>query len=289
MKNNKVGIIIFLIPALLLFILIFGLSIVVLISTSFTDWTIGLKPNFVGLSNYIELLSNKDFLKALTNTVLWIIQQLTVHVAIGVLVALILTRKKFYWKFVRTVYMIPNIISAAAIGLMFTILLNPEFGVVNEIIRKCGFSNFDQNWFMDKDTAFFAVSLIWVPYAATVTILVLAELAAIDPSIIEAASVDGASNFQINIRILLPMLRNIIGTCAILAGTSMLQKLDVLMMTTKGGPLNYTLNLPLYIYQTALTENNFGLANSAGVYLIIVGLITVFSISKLFRMGRSDV
>ena len=68
----------------------------------------------------------------------------------------------------------------------------------------------------------------------------------------------------------------------------MLQKLDTLMMTTKGGPLNRTLNVPLYIYQTALTDNNFALANTAGVYLILIGLITVLVINRAFRLGHSD-
>lgn len=289
MKKNRLGIALFLTPALLLFALIFGLSIVMLVGTSFTDWSIGNPISFKGVQNYIELLKDGDFIKAVSNTVVWIILQATVHVAIGVLVALILARKKFYWKFVRTVYMIPNIISAAAVGLMFTILLNPEFGIVNELIRRFINPDFDQNWFMSKDTAFWAVTFIWLPYAATVTILTLAEIAAIDKSILEAAEVDGASELQKNIYIILPMLRNIIGTCAIIGGTGMLQKLDVLMMTTRGGPLNHTLNMPLYTYEAALTDNNFGLANASGVYMIILGLITVVLITKIFRMGRSDV
>ena len=68
----------------------------------------------------------------------------------------------------------------------------------------------------------------------------------------------------------------------------MLQKLDILMMTTKGGPLNATLNLPLYIYQTALTDNNFALANTAGIYLIGLGLILVLTLNRVFRLGKSD-
>ncbi|MEG2434520.1 MAG: sugar ABC transporter permease, partial [Acinetobacter sp.] len=148
--------------------------------------------------------------------------------------------------------------------------------------------DFSQNWFMSKNTAFWAVTIIWLPYAATITILTLAEINAIDSSVFEAASVDGASELQVNFRIILPMLRNIIGTCTVLAATSMLQKFDVIMMTTQGGPLNYTLNLPLYIYQTALTNNDFARANTAGVYLIIMGFITLLFINRVFRMGKSD-
>jgi raffinose/stachyose/melibiose transport system permease protein len=82
------------------------------------------------------------------------------------------------------------------------------------------------------------------------------------------------------------MLRNIIGTCAILAGTNMLQKLDIIMITTNGGPGNKTLNLPMYIYQTALKDNRFGYANTQGVVLIGIGLLTVVIISRMFKIGN---
>lgn len=290
MKGNKGWKIAFLIPGVLLFLLVFGVSIVILVTTSFTDWSIGSEVHFIGLKNYIDLITNDaDFTRAVLNTIIWILLQVTVHVTLGVVVALILSRKKFYWKFVRTVYMIPNIISAAALGMMFSIMFNPEFGAVNSLIRQLGFTDFGHNWFMDKSTAFLAVTITWLPYAATITIMILAEIAAIDTSIYEAAQVDGATEAQTIKFVTLPLLRNAIGTSAILAGTSMLQKLDILMMTTKGGPLNTTLNLPMYIYNTALTNNDFSRANTAGVYLIMLGLVTVLVLTKVFKIGKTDV
>ncbi|MDF2615309.1 MAG: permease component of ABC-type sugar transporter, partial [Clostridia bacterium] len=122
-----------------------------------------------------------------------------------------------------------------------------------------------------------------------VAILILAEMASVDEAIYEAAKVDGASEFQTNRYVTLPMMKNIIGTATILAATSMLQKLDIIMITTSGGPGNRTLNMPMFIYKTALSQNNFSLANTAGVYLIVVGLISVALINKIYGMGKSDV
>ena len=87
--------------------------------------------------------------------------------------------------------------------------------------------------------------------------LVLTEIISIDRSIIEAATVDGASSFQLNTRIILPLLKNIIGTSVILEASNMLKKLDIIMLTTRGGPGDTTMNLPMYVYRTAMTENNF--------------------------------
>lgn len=287
MNNNKKWIAAFLIPATLIFIFVYAFSIGVLVITSFTDWSIGSKINFVGLKNYIELFKNADFIKSLINTIIWIVLQSTVHVGIGVVFAIILSRKKWYFKFARTAFMIPNIISSAALGLLFLCIFNPQFGAVNNLVRALGFTDFYQNWFMDPKTSFFTVTITWLPFAAVVAILVLAEMAAISEDVYEAAKVDGATEFQIVRLITLPLLRNIIGTATILSATSMLQKLDIIMMTTSGGPGNKTLNLPMFVYQTALKENNFSLANTGGVYLIILGLISVGLISKIYKTGES--
>lgn len=288
MKKNGFWIAIFLIPTLLLFALIFAASLATLIKTSFDQWMVGQKTSFVGFENYKNLFFNDpDFWTATKNTLIWVILQSTLHVLIGLVVALILSRKEFYWKFTRTVYMIPNIISSAAFGMLYLSLLNPEFGGLNQLIRFIGFKDFGINWFMDYSTSFFAVTMTWLPYAAVVTILVLSEMAAIPDSIFESAKIDGATEFKTNIYITIPMLKNILGTCVIVAATSMLQKMDIIFMTTSGGPGNNTLNLPFYIYRTALVDNNFGYANTIGTVLVVFGIFMIAAVYKLFRMGNS--
>lgn len=289
MARNKGYIALFLIPTIILFLIVYAVSIVILFGTSFTEWATGTKPVFAGLSNYIKMFTDdSDFGRSLINTVIWIVLQSTVHVIIGVLFAIILNMEEFYWKFARTVFMVPNIISGAAVGMLFLCILNPEFGAVNSIIRLLGFKDFSQNWFMDYKTSFFSVTMTWLPYAAIVTILVLAEIAAIPEGLFEAARIDGASEIKINIYIVLPLLRNIIGTCVILSGTSMLQKLDIIMMTTGGGPGNQTMNLPMYIYKTALMDNNFGYSNTVGTFLVAFGIVLVLLYRRIFKIGNSE-
>ncbi|MZQ81107.1 ABC transporter permease subunit [Paenibacillus sp. 5J-6] len=285
MAKNKVYISLFLLPTLVLFTVVFAASCVVLLGTSFTEWRIGTKVSFIGIHNYADMFLDSDFWKSVWNTILWMLLQSTVHILIGVSFALILLKKEFYWKFARTVYMLPNIISGAAIGMLFLSILNPEIGAVNHIIRLFGFEGFSQNWFMDYNSAFFSVTMTWLPYAAVVTILVLAEIAAISESVFESARIDGASELKINLYIVLPMLRNIIGTCILLAGTSILQKFDIIMMTTGGGPGNETMNLPMYIYKTALIDNNFGYANAIGVFAILLGIVFVMTTKAVFKIG----
>ena len=290
MTKNKGYIALFLIPTLILFLIVYAVSIVILFGTSFTEWSTGRNPIFIGLGNYIKMFTDdSDFRQSFINTIIWIVLQSTVHVCIGVVFAIILNMKEFYWKFARTVFMIPNIISGAAVGMLFLCILNPEFGAVNSIIRLLGLEDFSQNWFMDYKTSFFSVTMTWLPYAAIVTILVLAEIAAIPDGLFEAARIDGASEIKINLYVVLPLLRNIIGTCVILSGTSMLQKLDIIVMTTGGGPGNQTMNLPMYIYKTAFMDNNFGYSNTIGTFLVAFGIVLVLIYRKIFKIGSSDV
>jgi raffinose/stachyose/melibiose transport system permease protein len=290
LRKNKGFIPLFILPTVILFCIVYAASLVIMVGSSFTDWSIGSKISFIGLSNYIKIITeDADFRRSLINTIIWIVLQSTIHIVIGVAFALILAKKEFYWKFARTSYMVPNIISGAAMGMLFLCILNPEFGAVNKFIESLGFVDFSKNWFMDYSTAFFSVTMTWLPYAAVITLLVLAEIASMSESIFESARIDGATEMQINLYITIPMLRNILGTCVIIAGTSMVQKLDIIMMTTGGGPGNTTMNLPVYIYKSALMDNNFGYANTLGVILVVIGICFVILTQKLFKFGKSDV
>ena len=86
----------------------------------------------------------------------------------------------------------------------------------------------------------------------------------------------------------MPLVRGSLGTSVIIAATSMLKEFEMIFLTTNGGPGSLTLNLPLYLYKTALTENNYGYANMMGVLLISSGVLAVFLINKLFPDGRAD-
>jgi raffinose/stachyose/melibiose transport system permease protein len=234
------------------------------------------------------MFKDLDFIKAFTNTVIWTFLQGIIHVSIGVTVALILSKKEFYWKFARTAYMIPNIISAAALGMVYLFVFNPKFGALNASIRLFGVKDFTRNWFFDYSTSFLTVTMTWLPFAALVTILILSEISTIPKSVFESAQIDGATELQKNFYIVLPLLRNIIGTCVIVAATSMLKNFDLIFMTTNGGPGNNTLNLPLYIYKTSMLDNNFGYANAIGTVLILLGVVIIVATTKVFKMGKSD-
>lgn len=283
-KNKGVWIFLFTVPCMLLFALVYAAPIVTVLYTSLCDYTTFAGPEFAGLKNFTGIFQDADFLTAIKNTLVWVFLQSTFHVTLGLVMALVLRRKPKGWKIVRTAYMIPNIVPTAATGVMFTLLLNPSFGIVKPVLEKLGIA-YDQvpNLFGNSRYAFWTVTATWMLYAGFNTIIFLAEMGAIDKEIYEAARVDGATLWQLDRYITLPLMRNIFGTCVTLASVAMVSQFDIIYMTTKGGPGSTTLNLPIYLYKAATLENNYGKANAVGTVQIAVGLFLVLLIQRMFQ------
>ena len=286
-KNKGFWIVLFTMPCMILFAIVYAAPIITVIYTSMCDYTTFSGPDFSGLKNFMNIFRDKEFLVSIKNTLVWVVLQSTFHVSLGLLMALVLRRKPKGWKVVRTAYMIPNIIPTAATGVMFTLLLNPAFGVVKPFLEIMGLEVSQvPNLFGNSKYAFWTVTLTWILYSGFNTIIFLAEMGAIDKDIYEAARVDGAKPWQIDRYITLPLMKNIFGTCVTLASVAMVSQFDIIYMTTKGGPGSTTLNLPIYLYKAATLENNYGKANAVGAVQIVIGLVLVLFVQYLFREKR---
>ena len=283
-KNKKIWIFLFTIPCMILFALVYAVPIITVFYTALCDYTAFSSPAFQGIKNFITIFSDSDFICSIRNTLLWVVLQSTIHVGVGLAMALVLRRKPKGWKFARTAYMIPNIIPTAATGVMFTLLLNPMFGIVKPIMDFLGIDYaMVPNLFGNSRYAFWTVTATWILYSGFNTIIFLAEMGAVSKEIYEAAAIDGATPWQADRYITLPLMRNVCGTCVTLASVAMVSQFDIIYMTTKGGPGTSTLNLPIYLYKAATLENNYGKANAVGVVQIIIGITLVILIKGLFR------
>ena len=288
-KNKALWIVLFTLPCMILFAIVYAAPIITVIYTSLCEYTTFSGPTFTGLQNFINIFQDETFLQSIKNTLVWVVLQSTFHVTLGLVMALVLRRKPFGWKVVRTADMIPNIIPTASTGVMFTLLLNPVFGIVKPFLEKIGLEVSQvPNLCGDSKYAFWTVTLTWILYSGFNTIIFLVEMGAIDKEIYEAATVDGAKPWQIDRYITLPLMKNIFGTCVVLASVAMVSQFDIIYMTTKGGPGTSTLNLPMYLYKAATLENNYGKANAVGVVQIVVGLVLVILIQWLFREKKEE-
>ncbi len=277
-----------------MWLLIYAYPLANIIVTSFCNWNYKnfTAPEFPGVAhmfdNYIKLFTlDNNFKMGLINSV---ILTLVVQVPFTLLVALVLSKKPHGWRFTRNAFVIPNIISSAAIGLIFMNLYSPSRGIVTEI---CNFfvPGSNVSVLTDSRYAFWGVTFSFILYGGTNCILLLTQIFSIDPSMIEAAKVDGASNSQIDTKIIMPFLRPMIGTVAVLAANYGLLLYNEIALITRGGPDNSTYSLSYYIYKTALgsTKLNFARGNAAGVVQFILGILLVGALNKLFRTNESKV
>ena len=155
MKVKRWKLAAFLLPCLALFALIYLIPLGMVVGTSFFEWKAGGIFNFVGLDNYINAFTNDPrMITALKNTAIWVLMQSTIHVGLGTIIAFMLARKMRGWKMMRTIYMFPNVVSAAALGVIFLNVFNPKYGLINSFLTQITCKDFVKNWFFDQNSAF---------------------------------------------------------------------------------------------------------------------------------------
>ncbi len=274
----------FLLPSVLIFLVFYLIPIITVFATSLMRWDGYNAPTWNGLHNYTTLFSRSVFRLSIRNLLWWSVIAGTLHVGFGVLIAFLFYTQPIGWKAVRTAYMVPMVISAAAWAMIYRFFFNNDFGLLNEFIR-LAFPGFQVNWLFQSPYAFWAVTLTWLFYAVFVTLVVHADLMAIPSAIHEAARIDGAGGLKKIFRIDLPLVRFSIGTSVIMSITSRIAMYEAVALTTRGGPGDDTMNIPI-ILMNAITDMNFGYANAAAVVMFLLGILTLILVNRLFRMDE---
>jgi len=282
-KTVWAGRILFLLPVSLFFFFFFIYPFVFTVYTSFTSWRGIGGMKFNGLANYTKLIQDATFRKALTNNIIWALCQGFIQVPLACLVAMILVRKPKGWQFLRTIYYLPNVISTVALAMVWVAIYNVN-GPLNAILGKL-FGMESKNWLGNPDTALFAVIFQTVIYVGYFMIVLLASAMNIPASLYEAAKIDGASTFQQELNITLPMLRGTLITTMTLAMAYGMRHFESTFLMTGGGPAysTTTMGIDLYLKMDALRYSE---ASTAGVFLILLGTVVITLLRKLF--GKSD-
>lgn len=269
-------------PALVLFALFFLVPLVVLAVTAFSRWG-GVDFVFTGLGNYRQMFSDPVFWKAAGNTLFYCAASMLIQVPLGVAVGMTLAMKVPGWKTFRTIIFIPFVISGAAYALVFSMFYNPSYGLLNNLLAPVTGGQHD--WLFDSGTARWAVAGTFVFIIGFVVVAVMAEVASIPAELLEAAEVDGASLIQRQLFIVLPLLRNIIGTVILLRLLVDIGMFDLVYILTSGGPNDATTTLGLYAYR-AYVHGQWGYANAVGSVILVLGATLIITVRRVFRIGE---
>lgn len=270
----------FLSPTGILMIVLLLVPIIMVISYSLMDNVITNKnPVFVGIGNYVDILTDPTFLVAVRNTLVFTGSSVVAHLLLGLGFAMLLNTKLLGNKvkaLFRVIYVLPWLFTVAIIAVLWRLMLNPN-GVVNYLLNIAGIIDENVEWLSSPSTALFAVTFIniWAGYPFYM-ISLLAGLQGIPKDLYEAATVDGASARQQFFNVTLPQLKPIIISMAMLDFIWTSQQFALIWMTTGGGPLNVTEMVSTFTYKLAFSRYEFSMASAAAVIVLLATLVLAF-------------
>ncbi|MFD5748069.1 carbohydrate ABC transporter permease [Streptomyces sp. NPDC127033] len=265
----------FITPAVLI---ILGLSVVPVLWSfllSFQADDLVTPSRWVGLDNYRALRQDPHFGEAVRNTLVYTALYVPLSIGLGLALALVLNRRIRLVGLYRTLIFVPFVISATAQGVLFSFILDPEFGAANSVLHQLGIS--PQGFLSDPGQALFvlvAISL-WSGTGFCVVVL-LAALQDVQPSLIEAARLDGAGPWHLLRHVTLPALTPVSVFLLVWQTINALQVFDLVYVTTKGGPLGSTTVIVYFIWEQAFKNFTAGYgAAAAYVLAVALGVVTV--------------
>ena len=239
--------------------------------------------DFVGLDNYIRILSDGDYWTSLSATATYVFLSVTFELIIGLTLALALQSQKWFKNFTRSFLLAPMFITPIAVGLMFRFFLNDQLGAIPFYLDKVGMS-YD---FFGSGRALVSLAFIdvwqWTPF---MVLLLLAGLESIPKQPIEAARVDGANRFYIFRRVTLPMLSPILIVAVLLRGLDALKVFEYVYATTRGGPGIETKTIQYLTYQTGISYYRLAEASAMAFILLVIVLgIIILLFRRLERVN----
>jgi multiple sugar transport system permease protein len=271
-------------------VLLVGMALVYpvasLLNQSFQDYSI-LRPNersFIGLENYRAVLQDSEFWRSLQASVIWVAGSVIPQFLLGLAMALLLNEDFRGRGFVRTIILLPWVVSGLVTAIIWVWLFDGTIGVINDLLMRIDLISKPIAWKIYPATAFFMLFLAncWrgAPFFA---INLLAAMQSISPEIYEACTIDGADRFQRFRYVTLPMIFGTIVFSTLLRSIWTFNFIDLIWTMTGGGPVNATRTLAIYIFDTAYRDSNFGYASALAVALC--ALLLLFS-GLYWRLNR---
>ena len=284
--SNKWLILLFLLPALILFCGVLIAPIGASAYFSLFDWK-GIGPKtFIGLANYKELFTSNSigFMKALGNSLLLAALSVFLQLPLALALALALGKKVKGERAFLSVYFMPVLISTVVIGQLWLKIYNPDYGILNVMLRALGLNSWAKIWLGTEETALGAVLVptLW-QYVGYHMLLLYAGVKSVPTELREAAMLDGATDGQVNRYIVLPYIKPIIRISVIFAVTGSLKSFDLIYVLTNGGPFHATEVPSTLMISMLFLRNRYGMGSTIAVLLIVLCFGFALLINLLFK------
>ncbi len=253
----------------------------------FSIYTPTLEGEWVGLSNYAELLAKGEFWSSLWTNIIWTVGTLTLQILFGVGMALILHQNMIFRSLARSLILFPYFVSTVVAVLVWRWLFNDLYGILNHFVMWTGASDMPVDWLGSMPNALLSVILVgaW-KYFPFVVIATLARLQTIPDSLYEAAKIDGAGPIARFFDVTLPQLRDVLVVIILLRAIWDFKEFDLIYLLTGGGPVTSTQTIPLLVYKEAFALNQMGMASAYAV--VMMALMLVFMILYIRRTQENE-
>jgi ABC-type sugar transport system permease subunit len=269
-------------PAVVVVVALLGIPIGQAVYYSMTTWN-GITSTWIGPSTYSTALRDPTFWRVLENNGLLL---LSIPFAIGIPlgIAWLLHEHVRGWRFFRSVYFLPTAVSWVVIG-MVAVQFFAQQGLMNKILADVGLGSFQTNMLAGQRSALVALAITFVwSMLGTNTIIFLTGLATLDPTLVEAARVDGLNRWQIFWRVTLPLLKRFVQFSFVITVISAFSALfSLIFVMTNGGPGFGTTTLEFFVYQSAFALGEFGTGALYGIILFVIMIIVGLVQLRLIR------
>ena len=266
-----------------IFVTVF-LPVVNVFVESLRDTTyVGTDGEFVGLRNYISVVTDKDYWAAWGKSAQWLIGCTVLQTVLGFGAALVLNGKGRARRIAKTWSIIPWIIPTIVVSIMWQWIFNSSYGILNDLLQKAGLISEGINFF-GESRAMWTLIVInvwhWFPFTA---IIIMSGLATIPETLYESAEVDGASGWQRFRYITIPGLSKITFALAVIGTLWCFNIFDIIFITTEGGPLNLTTTVPIYIYREAFRNYHIGRSSAVSIVTAVLLLLLAAVLVKVSK------
>jgi len=281
--------ILFLLPALVLCAVFIIYPVLNTFVLSFEKWNglYGVAKTFVGLQNYEKILVDSQFWNAMLNSGYFMIGGFGILMPLSFGLALLITSKIKFTGFFKTCYFLPVMLGTTAVALMWTFMLNPNYGIGNTLNNVMGTNNEVFDLLNTKTWNVWTVVLVneWM-YAGYNMLIFAAGLVNIPEDIMEAASLDGCSGIQRLRYIILPLMKNSFMIFSILCITGCLKVFDIIWAMTRGGPNDVSSTPAIMLYTEGFSYKLFGRSSAYGVILLVLGVTLSIMTNKIFQEDK---
>lgn len=278
----------FVAPAFILFSIFFLVPLVLSVGLSFTNFDGWKTMDFIGLKNYVKILSNPEFYKTMGRTFIYTAVNLPFKVIIPLMIAVLVTSKLLKGTtIIRTVVYIPVLLSALVCGITINWMFGQEYGLINFIIQNLGGTPLE--WALNPKLATFVISFAsnWASIGYFM-ILFIGGINNIPRELFEAANVDGASKVQVFFKIMIPMISPTIFIVLLLSTVNLLKEYALVQGITLGGPGTSTTYIIQYMFDQGFNQYKYGYASAVGIIVSIVFIIITI-IQFKFTKGGGEV